>query len=136
MGHHLLLFLRACQRLYRESLRGTQPGWVAAYLHQGKPEAIIEYGLMRRFRSDLPLIIRPDIILAEEGLVASELDSVPGGFGTLAALSQAYGDLGFQLIGGPRGIIEGFSRALCRHASQDSPVLAIVVSGRIPGLLG
>ena len=128
LGHHLLLFLRACQRLYRESLRGTQPGWVAAYLHQGKPEAIIEYGLMRRFRSDLPLIIRPDIILAEEGLVASALDSDPGGFGTLAALSQAYGDLGFQLIGGPRGIIEGFSRALCRHASQDSPVLAIVVS--------
>ncbi|NLN16181.1 MAG: hypothetical protein GX182_02550 [Firmicutes bacterium] len=128
LGHHLLLFLRACQQLYRESLRGRQPKWVAAYLHQGKPEAIIEYGQMRRFRSDLPLIIRPDIILAEGGLVASELDSVPGGFGTLAALSQVYASLGFQLIGGSRGIIEGFSEALRQHVSQDNPTLAIVVS--------
>ncbi|MGI6034608.1 MAG: hypothetical protein ACOYCE_02210 [Limnochordia bacterium] len=128
LGHHLLLFLRACQQLYQESLRGRQPQWAAAYLHQGKPDAIIEYGQMRRFRSDLPLIIRPDIILADQGLVASELDSVPGGFGLLAALSQVYADLGFQLIGGPRGILQGFSKALAPHLSSKKPVLAIVVS--------
>ena len=92
---------------------------------------------MRRFRSDLPLIIRPNIILAEGGLVASELDSVPGGFGTLAALSQVYASLGFQLIGGSRGIIEEASAKPCANMSpKTTPPLAIVVSGRIPGLLG
>jgi len=49
---------------------------------------------MRRFKQDIPLIIRPDIILTDNGLSISELDSVPGGFGLLAALSEQYAELG------------------------------------------
>ncbi|MGC3974178.1 MAG: hypothetical protein QM771_07320 [Nitrospira sp.] len=50
LGQDLLAFYRALNRLYQESVRGTQPGWVAAYLDQGKPESLITFSRMNRFR--------------------------------------------------------------------------------------
>ena len=56
-------------------------------------------------RSQLPRIIRPDLMAGDDGtLRATELDSVPGGFGTLAALTRRYADLGFDPVGGAEGI--------------------------------
>ncbi|MGH9893122.1 MAG: hypothetical protein ACREA0_14260, partial [bacterium] len=79
LGNHLLAFYRALNRLYQDSARGAQPSWVAAYLDQGKPESLITFSRMKRFRDLLPGVIRPDVIPTEDGMVITELDSVPGG---------------------------------------------------------
>ena len=39
LGTPLLAWYRALNRLYFESVHGTQPAWVAAYLDQGKPDS-------------------------------------------------------------------------------------------------
>src|SRR5438094_6296762 len=93
LGNRLLAFYRALNRLYHESLRGAQPAWVAAYLDQGKPESLIAYSRMKRFRDVLPGIIRPDIIPTEDGMAITELDAVPGGIGLTGSLSRAYAGL-------------------------------------------
>ena len=64
---------------------------------------------MRRFRRDYPLIIRPDILLTEDGMAVTELDSVPGGFG-LTQLSRVYTRLGAVVVA-PRDV-DGL-RAIC-----------------------
>ncbi len=93
LGNRLLAFYRALNRLYLESVRGTQPAWVSGYLDQGKPESLVTYSRMKRFRDLLPAVIRPDMIPTEDGMVITELDSVPGGIGLTGALARAYSDL-------------------------------------------
>jgi len=129
LGPHLVAFYEAANRLYHQSVRGSQPDWVRDYLERGKSETVLDYQKMRRFRTDLPVIIRPDIIPTEDGLVVSELDSVPGGFGLLAALSRQYTALGYDLVGGVDGIIEGFWDAVSSLAGEAAdPLVAVAVS--------
>jgi len=141
LGPHLLRFTRALNRLYYESVRGAQPTWVADYLDQGKPSDLIAYARMNRFHAALPDIIRPDLILTEDGFMISELDSVPGGIGLTGCMGQAYADLGWQIIGGRDGMVSGFAgmiRSLTsqREGAPQTPLpypltslnLAIVVS--------
>ena len=92
LGPQLLSFYRALNRLYIDSVRGLQPAWVAGYLDQGKPEGLLSYSRMKRFRDQLPAVIRPDIIPTQDGMVITELDSVPGGIGITACLSALYAD--------------------------------------------
>jgi hypothetical protein len=128
LGRHLLAFLEALNRLYYESIRGAQPGWVADYLDQGKPRELVEFARMNQWRSELPGVIRPDLILTENGWIISELDSVPGGIGITGCMAQAYGDLGWSIIGGRNGMIDGFSGMIRRLAGNRPPSVAIVVS--------
>ena len=139
LGPQLLLFYRALNRLYTESVRGTQPAWVAGYLDQGKPEGLITYSRMKRFRDLLPAVIRPDVIPTQDGMVITELDSVPGGIGLTACLSQAYSDLNPQssvlstqhsseIVSGRDGMIEGFAAMLRAQCGQLNGVIAILVS--------
>lgn len=133
LGAHLLSFYRALNRLYQDSARGAQPAWVAAYLDQGKPESLVSYGRMRRFRDLLPGVIRPDIIPTDHGPIITELDSVPGGIGLTGSLSRAYAELDAQppsgrLVGGPDGIISGFAEMLQDQMGNRSGCAAIVVS--------
>ncbi|MDH4302369.1 MAG: hypothetical protein OEV51_09845, partial [Nitrospira sp.] len=69
LGPHLLSFYRGLNRLYSESLKGLQPTWVAGYLDQGKPESLRQYSRMKRFRDEVPAVIRPDIIPTQDGMV-------------------------------------------------------------------
>src|SRR5215831_2173646 len=50
LGPQLLSFYRVLNRLYNESVKGIQPTWVARYLDQGKPEVLVQYSRMKRFR--------------------------------------------------------------------------------------
>ena len=81
LGHHLLEFSKSLNRLYLESVKGQQPRWIHEYFDQGKPEALLSFARMKRFRNLVPDVIRPDILPTEEGMVMTELDSVPGGIG-------------------------------------------------------
>lgn len=122
LGPVLLAFYRSLNRLYYHSLKTPGLRWVADYLDQGKPQSVIDYGRMRRVRDQLPLIIRPDLFVTDQGWVASELDAVPGGFGLTAALQALYADAA-PLVGGGDGIVRELAAAIGKHAR-----LAIVVS--------
>jgi hypothetical protein len=111
LGHQLFVFQRACNQLYQLSIKGKQPAWVAAYLDAGKPPELVEFSRTKGFREDVPLIIRPDLVLTENGYIIAELDSVPGGIGLTAWLNRTYQSLGADVIGGARGMLDGF-RAL------------------------
>jgi len=112
LGHRLFVFQRACNQLYLLSVKGKQPEWIARYLDAGKPPELIEYARQKQFRDALPLVIRPDLILTDDGYIIAEIDSVPGGIGLTAWLNQTYIELGDNVIGGGDGMLDGFQRVL------------------------
>lgn len=150
LGAHLLAFYRALNRLYFESVHGTQPDWIAAYLDQGKPGSVVAYSRLDRFRDLLPDVIRPDVIPTDTGMVMTELDSVPGGMGLTACMAEAYArELGakletrsskfevadprtsnasFDIVGGADGMIRGFAATLRERMGTRTGGVAIVVS--------
>jgi hypothetical protein len=112
LGHRLFVFQRACNELYQRSVRGKQPAWIAAYLDAGKPLELVEFSRQKQFRDDVPLVIRPDLILTETGYTIAEIDSVPGGIGLTGWLNQTYAAIGREVIGGPEGMLDGFRSLL------------------------
>jgi len=112
LGPRLLAFYRACNTLYRHSVAGKQPKWVAGYLDAGKPSELVALSRSDRFKSALPRVIRPDVILGDDSFFISELDSVPGGIGLTGWLGKTYGELGDNIVGGPHGMMEGFAAIL------------------------
>jgi len=110
LGHWLLKFVKASNLLYQLSVKGKQPPWIAAYLDAGKPAELVE--ISRKYRYEIPRVIRPDIILTDGGYAISELDSVPGGIGLTGWLNQTYRELGFDVLGGGDGMINGFRSIL------------------------
>src|SRR5712671_2450646 len=112
LGHRLYVFQRACNELYQRSVKGKQPAWIAQYLDAGKPAELIEFSRQKQFRDDLPLVIRPDLILTDAGFTIAEIDSVPGGIGLTGWLNQTYAALGSDVIGGAEGMLDGFRSLL------------------------
>jgi len=112
LGHRLFVFQRACNQLYQLSVKGKQPAWVANYLDAGKPAELIEFSRRKEIRDDLPKVIRPDLILTEQGYIIAEIDSVPGGIGLTAWLNQTYSAFDNEIIGGATGMIDGFQTVL------------------------
>lgn len=112
LGHRLYVFQRACNELYQRSVKGKQPAWIAEYLDAGKPPELIELSRQKQFRDDVPLVIRPDLILTEAGYTIAEIDSVPGGIGLTGWLNQTYAALGRDVLGGSDAMLEGFRSLL------------------------
>src|SRR5690348_8236288 len=112
LGHRLFVFQRACNQLYQLSAKGKQPEWVARYLDAGKPMELIELSRRKEIRDDLPHVIRPDLILTEQGYIIAEIDSVPGGIGLTGWLNQTYSQFDPEIIGRGDGMIEGFQSVL------------------------
>lgn len=108
LGHWLFKFVRATNHLYFQSVKGKKPSWIKDYFEAGKPADLIRAA--RANPDVLPAVIRPDIILTEQGWTITELDSVPGGIGLTDWLNRTYSDLGFDVIGTRNGMVEGFSR--------------------------
>jgi hypothetical protein len=112
LGHRLFVFQRACNQLYQLSVKGKQPEWVARYLDAGKPAELIEFSRRKEIRDDLPRVIRPDLVLTENGYVIAEIDSVPGGIGLTGWLNQTYSALDKEIIGDTNGMLDGFHSVL------------------------
>jgi hypothetical protein len=128
LGRVLLQFYRAVNLLYRKSVEGHQPEWVARWLDLGKPPELIELQRSPAFKNELPRVIRPDILLTDHGFSITELDSVPGGIGLTAWLNKTYYEPGIQapeskVIGGAEGMIRGFESIF-----GDAKQVHIVVS--------
>lgn len=107
LGYRLRKFMEAANLLYRLSVSGKRPAWIANLLDRGKPDALIALARAKALASEIPRIIRPDIILTEDGFAIAELDSVPGGVGLTAWLQEVYTAEGFDVLGG-KGMDEGF----------------------------
>lgn len=107
LGPALRAFQKACNRLYFDA---AYP-WVAKLLDQGKPQRVLDLGRNPRWHDDLPHVLRPDLVLTEEGVSISELDSLPGGIGLTAWLNETYAALGQDVIGGATGMVDAFAAA-------------------------
>jgi hypothetical protein len=147
-GRVWLQFYRAVNLLYRQSVAGRQPAWIAALLDQGKPRELIALQRAPAFKHELPRVIRPDLLLTAEGWAVTELDSVPGGIGLTGWLNQTYSRLGAAVqpiqpdslpsggtgqdlpgttesavVGGTHGMLQGFAGIF-----GDAPRVHIIVS--------
>jgi hypothetical protein len=112
LGHRLQLFQRAANELYYRSRAGKAPKWAADYLDRGKPAELLEFARQKKFRPDLPRVIRPDLLLTNDSFAITELDSVPGGIGLTAWLAETYAAFGYDVLGGARGMLDGFKSIL------------------------
>lgn len=124
LGGALAAFYGAVNDIYLR--KGHE--WVKEYLDIHKPEDLLRHARMNYQKRALPAVIRPDILLTDDGMVITELDSVPGGIGHLDCLSAAYADSGFDLVGAARGMRDGFASIIREAAGADDPVCSIVVS--------
>ena len=129
LGGLLAEFYAAANLLYSQSSRGIQPEWAARLLDQGKDETVRKYGRMNRFKSQLPIVIRPDILPTPDGFKIAELDSVPGGIGFTAFMNEIYSGAGEErIVGGADGMVEAMAEALRGAAKHPNPTAAIAVS--------
>lgn len=146
LGRVLLQFYRAVNLLYRKSVEGKQPEWIARWLDQGKPAWLVELQRHPALKNELPRVIRPDILLTETGFSITELDSVPGGIGLTSWLNQTYVAVEHsassaspsdtqhatrntpQLIGGADGMLKSFASIF-----GDAPHVRIIVSEESAG---
>jgi hypothetical protein len=108
LGHPLAKFQQASDLLYRRAAAGKIVPWLAELLDEGKPDWLAELQRDAGMVEQFPQVIRPDLILAKGHFAATELDSVPGGIGITAWLSQVYSDAGFDVLGGRDGMVAGF----------------------------
>ncbi|HEY4990362.1 MAG TPA: hypothetical protein VII09_11170 [Opitutaceae bacterium] len=136
IGSACLEFHQALEALYLRSVAGknllrnrplTAP-WVAEYLERGKPEALVAHERDARTRGTYPTVLRPDLLLTDEGFVMTELDSVPGGIGLTAYLNRLYRD-SEGLLGADDAMIKNFHASLAAlRPAMRNPLIALVVS--------
>src|SRR5512140_2923553 len=89
IGAACLEFHQALETLYLRSVAGKNllrnkpllAPWVADYLDRGKPAGLVGHARDAKNRGMFPTVIRPDLLLTDEGFALTELDSVPGGIG-------------------------------------------------------
>lgn len=130
IGQACRSFYLALETLYLKSKQGKSllrnkafyAPWVAAYLDKGKPGFFLEHAISKHLKESLPLIIRPDLLLTEEGFKLTELDAVPGGYGLTAFLYKQYHHPLSEVM------IDAFSQAILSRAGKEDPFIAIAVS--------
>lgn len=131
LGDILNRFVQGIDNLYRASRNPNLPvpNWVADLYDQGKPEQLLQFSAMKRFKSHLPLVLRPDLLLRDDGWTLCEIDAVPGGIGFTSALNQLYRKSGFPVIEANTGMPGAFLEMLKAFTPEiENPVIAIVLS--------
>ena len=138
IGTACLEFHQALETLYLRSVQGKSllrnkallAPWVADYLDRGKPAALVQHARDPRNRGAFPAVLRPDLLLTDDGFALTELDSVPGGIGLTAFLNRLYGgETDPAIVGHHDAMIEGFHRALAAlRPGQRNPLIALLVS--------
>ena len=136
IGAACLEFHQALEKLYLRSIAGKnllrnkplQAPWVVDYLDRGKPASLIEHARDAKNTGMFPTVLRPDLLLTDDGFVMTELDSVPGGIGLTAFLNLLYASED-QVLGADDAMIKLFyaSLAALRHGIRN-PLIALVVS--------
>lgn len=137
IGRACLAFQQSLERLYERSWQGKKilrnrdllAPWVARTLDYGKPAGLVAHARHRRVKGEVPVVLRPDLLLTDTGFALTELDSVPGGVGLTSFLNTLYGKDAPDTLGGDGSMPEKFYRAVAGCArGAENPVIAIVVS--------
>jgi hypothetical protein len=139
IGAACLEFHHALETLYLRSVAGKNllrnkpllAPWVADYLDRGKPAALVEHARDPQNRGVFPTVLRPDLLLTDEGFVLTELDSVPGGIGLTAFLNRLYSDgsVTAPILGAGDAMIRGFHASLTAlRPGVLNPLIALIVS--------
>lgn len=131
-------FQQALETLYLRSVAGKNllrnkpllAPWVADYLDRGKPPALVAHARDPKNRGAFPTVLRPDLLLTEEGFILTELDSVPGGIGLTAYLNRLYAtDPAAAVIGADDAMVKNFHASLAAlRPEARNPLIALVVS--------
>ncbi len=138
IGAACLEFHQALESLYLRAAAGknllrnkplTAP-WVVDYLDRGKPAALIEHARDPKSRGAFPTVLRPDLLLTDDGFALTELDSVPGGIGLTAFLNRLYRDGGQSgVIGADDAMVKNFHASLAALRPElPNPLIVIAVS--------
>ena len=123
-----LLYSRA--REGRNILRNQElrADWVADDYDRGKPERLLAHSNHPRMRNSQPAVIRPDLLVTDEGFALTEVDSVPGGVGLTAFLNRLYGEQA-GIIGAGDAMVKRFYEALAALRAEDPlPLIGLIVS--------
>lgn len=139
IGSACLEYHQALETLYLRSLAGRNllrnkpllAPWVADYLDRGKPPALVAHARDSKNRGAFPTVLRPDLLLTDEGFVMTELDSVPGGIGLTAFLNRLYsGDAeGSDILGAGDLMVKQFHASLAALApGMSNPLIVLAVS--------
>jgi hypothetical protein len=136
IGTACLEYHQALEALYLRSVAGKNllrnkpliTPWVADYFDRGKPAHLVAHARDPKNRGVYPTVLRPDLLLTDEGFVMTELDSVPGGIGLTAFLNRLYSPSG-DVVGANDAMIRGFYGSLAAlRPDIRNPLIAIVVS--------
>ncbi len=139
IGAACLEFHQALESLYLRSVAGKNllrnktllAPWVAEYLDRGKPRELVLHARDPHNRGAFPTVLRPDLLLTDEGWAMTELDSVPGGIGLTAFLNRLYATDASApgIIGAGNSMILGFHASLAAlRPTENNPLIALVVS--------
>jgi hypothetical protein len=136
IGNACLEFHQALEALYLRSVAGRNllrnktlvAPWVADYLERGKPADLVAHARDPRTRGTFPTVLRPDLLLTDQGFVMTELDSVPGGIGLTAFLNRLYGGSP-GILGAEDAMVRNFHASLAGlRPAMRNPLIALVVS--------
>ncbi|HZP59556.1 MAG TPA: hypothetical protein VFB27_04470 [Opitutaceae bacterium] len=136
IGAACLEYHQALETLYLRSIAGKNllrnkpllAPWVADYLDRGKPDELIAHARDPKNRGAFPTVLRPDLLLTEDGFALTELDSVPGGIGLTAFLNRLYDGHG-RILGAGDAMIGNFHASLAAlRPTERNPLIALVVS--------
>ena len=136
IGPALAEFQLGVERLYRRASEGRrilrngdlEADWVVDYLDRGKPASLVSHGRNATLRNELPVVIRPDLLIADDGFRLTEIDAVPGGIGLTAFLNRLYRGDG-DVVESGEGMSESFFQAITGGVDPyENPFVAIVVS--------
>ncbi|RRJ96300.1 hypothetical protein Ga0100231_020575 [Opitutaceae bacterium TAV4] len=138
IGAACLDYHRALETLYLRSAAGKNllrnkpllTPWVCDYLDRGKPGKLIAHARHSNNRGAFPLVLRPDLLLTDDGFALTELDSVPGGIGLTAFLNRLYANAhSNDILGAADDMVRNFYDALAAlRPDQRNPLIALVVS--------
>ena len=138
IGAACLEFHQALETLYLRSVAGKNllrnkplvAPWVADYLDRGKPAQLIAHARDPRNRGAFPTVLRPDLLLTDDGFALTELDSVPGGIGLTAFLNRLYADAGAGgILGAGGAMIQNFHASLAALRPElANPLIVLAVS--------
>jgi hypothetical protein len=136
IGAACLEYHQALETLYFRSIAGKNllrnkpllAPWAADYLDRGKPAELIAHARDAKNRGMFPTVMRPDLLLTDDGFALTELDSVPGGIGLTAFLNRLYADSG-KILGAGDAMIANFYASLAAlRPAERNPLIALVVS--------
>jgi hypothetical protein len=152
IGAACIEYHQALETLYFRSVAGKNllrnkpllAPWVADYLDRGKPAELVAHARDPKNRGVLPAVLRPDLLLTDDGFALTELDSVPGGIGLTAFLNRLYdiqphaSGLTPQtsehraqgaMLGAGDAMIANFHASLAAlRPAERNPLIALVVS--------